>query len=744
VNLRFSIVALVAICWQASQAPPGSWGGKVIDARTRSAVVGARVMIVGERGMARTDDAGRFEWPGPPPLPPVTIVVVLPDGSVARSIRVDEWPRENDLLLTAEAAVTEGVNISGVAPTIDTALNGSTALLPRADLEMRHPATLTQSLENVPGVNAISDGGEGAVPAIRGLGRGRSLILVDGGRVTTERRAGPNASFLDPADIDSVEIARGPASVAYGSDAFGGVIAVQTRRAPYRTPLDVRVSGTAGAGIPERRGEIELSRGFGSDALLVSARIRDFGDYRAPAGTVPNSSWRDGGFRAVWDHGGSAHTWSAGWQTSLGRDIGRPRSDTAAIVVTTPYEDSHRLTASYETRSVGWFQSLHVDGLFGVVRERTRQDRVATPRQPRNVSEADTSYRDAQVRMTGDHNLGPVWVQAGADMQGRYGLETDDRTIAYNSSAAVSSISTNPSIASAHRTGLGVFGQATAQVRPRIRLTGGLRGDTVHNTNLGGFLGDRHITNGAVAGLAGATVSVASGATITAQIARGFRDPTLTERFYRGPNGRGFIQGNPDLRPETSRQFDLSGRWEVSRVHLAGTYYDYRIANLVERYTTDGTSFLFRNRGAAELRGVEVEAQSSLPHRLVLEVTADASRGRDADTGVPLDDVAPRSMTLVLRYTTRARVQTYLRAAALARHTAAGPNEVPTPGFVPIDAGVVWHSTSRVEVRGVFRNLLDDQAYFNAGPRWVYAPGRNAAITVAVQLRPNQGMMRHP
>src|SRR4029079_3074542 len=104
--------------------------------------------------MARTDDAGRFEWPGPPPLPPVTIVVVLPDGRVARSIRVGEWTRENDLLLTAEAAVTEGVNISGVAPTIDTALNGSTALLPRADLEMRHPATLTQSLENVPGVNA--------------------------------------------------------------------------------------------------------------------------------------------------------------------------------------------------------------------------------------------------------------------------------------------------------------------------------------------------------------------------------------------------------------------------------------------------------------------------------------------------------------------------------------------------------------------------------------------------------------
>ena len=43
---------------------------------------------------------------------------------------------------------------------------------------------------------------------------------------------------------------------------------------------------------------------------------------------------------------------------------------------------------------------------------------------------------------------------------------------------------------------------------------------------------------------------------MTAQVARGFRDPILSDRFYRGPVGRGFIEGNPDLKPETSLQFD--------------------------------------------------------------------------------------------------------------------------------------------------------------------------------------------
>ncbi|HYT76594.1 MAG TPA: hypothetical protein VEL79_17685, partial [Vicinamibacterales bacterium] len=74
----------------------------------------------------------------------------------------------------------------------------------------------------------------------------------------------------------------------------------------------------------------------------------------------------------------------------------------------------------------------------------------------------------------------------------------------------------------------------------------------------------------------------------------------------------------------------------------------------------------------------------------------------------------------------------YLRTAALARHDAAGPSEVPTPGFMAFDAGAVWHWSRRVELRGVVRNLLDTRVYASAGPRWVYAPGRNGSLTFAL------------
>jgi len=228
------------------------------------------------------------------------------------------------------------------------------------------------------------------------------------------------------------------------------------------------------------------------------------------------------------------------------------------------------------------------------------------------------------------------------------------------------------------------------------------------------------------------TVALTTHATLTAQVARGFRDPTLSDRFYRGPVGRGFIEGNPNLEPETSRQVDFTVRWEAGPLRLSGAYYDYRIANLVERYLVGTTNFFFRNRGAARLRGTEIEAQVRLSRAMVLDVSGQLSRGRDDVDGTPLDDIAPRSVAVAIRHAAGARLASYLRLTTVARHDAAGPSEVPTPGFVMLDAGAAWHWSARVDVRGILRNLLDQSAYSSAGPRWVYAPGRSASVTLAV------------
>ncbi len=320
----------------------------------------------------------------------------------------------------------------------------------------------------------------------------------------------------------------------------------------------------------------------------------------------------------------------------------------------------------------------------------------------------------------------------GADVQGRYGLEALDTALAYNLAGDLTSETTTVSIESARRTAAGLFAQTDAQLARWARLSGGIRVDAVRNTNEGGFFGDRSVSNAALAGLVAVTLVPTAQLTITGQAARGFRDPILSDRFYRGPVGRGFIEGNPDLKPETSLQFDLTARYTAGRVQLAAAGYHYRITDLVERYAVTPTLFRFRNRGRGELRGVEVEAQATLPRGFALAATAEASQGRDGTDHTPLDDIAPPAVSLTLRYAAGARVASYVRVKAFGSHDDAGPSEVATQSYTMADAGVSWRVTPHLEVRGAMRNLLNEAYQSSAGPRWVWAPGRNGSVTVVV------------
>ncbi len=711
-------------------AEPGwALSGRVIDARSHAPIANAEITIVGQRGSGRSGPDGAFEW-ALPAVSPFVFVVILPDGSVSRPIRVTTLGDTNSITLVAEAAVAESVDVTGAAPAIDVSAGASTSIVTAADLTLRHPQTVGEILENIPGVSVISEG-QSATPAIRGLSRGRTSIMVDGSRASSERRAGANASFLDPGIVERVEIARGPASVAYGSDAMGGVIAVRTRRPDYRRPLRVRFAGTMG--LPELSGDLEVSAGYGRGGVLAGVRQRDFESYESPDGPVPNSGWRDRGARLRWEHATSSAVWSMGWQTDQGRDIGRPRSDADVVRVTTPVEDSHRLTMSYGRGSFAGFERLRLDGLLGSVRQQTNQDRLPTPTRPQSLEQALVRSRELQLRATADRTVAGTRFQLGADLDGRHGLESTDTAVSYTAAGAAVTTDATLSIENAHRTNAGVFSQADVQPARRLRLSGGLRADIVHSANTGGYFGDRKITHSAVAGSAAATFTPVGSLVLTGQLSRGFREPMLLDRFYRGPVGRGFVEGNPDLEAETSLQVDLVARYDAGRTAFSGAFYDYRIANLIERYQGGSNSFSFRNRSAARIRGVELDARVALPHAFDFSVTAQTSRGRDAADQTPLDDIAPRSASIVARHRLRT-ISSYLRVSAVASHHAPGPSEVATPAHAMVDAGASWRISRQVQVVSLMRNLLNESFYSSAGPRWVYAPGRRGSVTAVLEF----------
>jgi outer membrane receptor protein involved in Fe transport len=460
--------------------------------------------------------------------------------------------------------------------------------------------------------------------------------------------------------------------------------------------------------------------------------VREFEDYAAPAGTMPNSSWRDRGFRARWEHSTGASLWSIAWQSDFARALGRPRSDSDVILATSPVEDSHRVTVSYERRSFGAWRNLRINGLAGSLRQRTAQERLATSTRPKNVERADLSSREFEVRSTAERLIRGTRVHVGGDVQKRDGLEALDTVETYNIAGALVSDSTTVSIDDAGRTAVGMFAEADTQITRMLRLTGGARIDAVHATNHGGFFGDRSVSNAAIAGLVAATLSPVPRLALTAQVSRGFRDPILSDRFYRGPVGRGFIQANPDLKPETSVQFDVSARYVIGSVRLAAAGYHYRITDLVERYAATPTLFLVRNRGLAELQGVELEASAMLPHGFALAASAETSRGRDGHDGTPIDDIAPAAASVAVRHRLGQRAGSFVRIRTVGAHNAAGPSEVPTRRYTLLDAGIGHRLTRRLELFGTMRNILDESYQSSAGPRWVWAAGRNASVTMVV------------
>src|SRR5918993_426852 len=293
---------LLTVCVPVAAAQtPDRFEGRVVLADSEAPLAGASISIVGVTGTARTDADGRFTWAPVPPVP-FHAIVVLSGGQVVRPVTVDAL-QQGTTTIRITALRDEAVTVLGATPSVNTSPASANTVLSGTQIVQRSPENLMQALETVPGINQVSEG-HASVPAIRGLARGRTLFLIDGGRVSAERRVGPSGTFLDPSVIEGIDVARGPGSVAYGSDALGGVISVRTRRAEPGTPLSVRGSGTYGGGIPDRRGSIEVAKGLDRGGLLVQGHARSADDWDSPVddSAVLNSGWEDGGFNARLDH----------------------------------------------------------------------------------------------------------------------------------------------------------------------------------------------------------------------------------------------------------------------------------------------------------------------------------------------------------------------------------------------------------------------------------------------------------
>lgn len=153
-------------------------------------------------------------------------------GYLGQEVRVGNQGTIN-VILPEDTKALEEVVVIGYGTMKKSDLTGSVASVKPEEMMKRRPSTIEQGLQGmVSGVTIIKDSGApGAGSSIRIRGTGsinnsnEPLWVVDGIQV------GTSASWLNPNDIESIEVLKdASASAIYGSRASNGVILVTTKK----------------------------------------------------------------------------------------------------------------------------------------------------------------------------------------------------------------------------------------------------------------------------------------------------------------------------------------------------------------------------------------------------------------------------------------------------------------------------------------------------------------------------------
>ncbi|MEE2525386.1 TonB-dependent receptor [Hyphobacterium sp. HN65] len=114
---------------------------------------------------------------------------------------------------------------------------GSADVVTADHLEENLSGSLADTIAHEPGVTTTFFGPAASRPVIRGLGSDRVRVLVNGVGLADASAASPDHAVSSEAlEAERVEILRGPAAIAYGGGAVGGVVNVIDGRVPDRAP----------------------------------------------------------------------------------------------------------------------------------------------------------------------------------------------------------------------------------------------------------------------------------------------------------------------------------------------------------------------------------------------------------------------------------------------------------------------------------------------------------------------------
>ena len=198
--------------------------GKATDSETGRALSGLTVYIPDLHTGGISDSSGNYSIQHIPAGHYLVRASMVGYSTWIETISI-KGETQKDYVLHSAAIDLKEVIVTGVVSATDKQKSPViVSTLSNTDL-MEHSATnVIDAITIIPGVSAITDGPSISKPVIRGLGYNRVLTINDGVQQVDQPWFDEFGIEADPDAVNRVEILKGPASLAYGSDAIAGVV----------------------------------------------------------------------------------------------------------------------------------------------------------------------------------------------------------------------------------------------------------------------------------------------------------------------------------------------------------------------------------------------------------------------------------------------------------------------------------------------------------------------------------------
>ncbi len=470
------------------------------------------------------------------------------------------------------------------------------SVIEREAIERAGPnSTVAELLARQPGLEMSSSGGPGSATNIfmRGANGDHTLVLVDGMRVNSATLGAVSWGYLPLAQIERIEILRGPASSLYGSDALGGVIQIFTKRGDGPT----RFNGEIGAGTWNTTAASAGVSG-GVNGWTYSLQVAD--QHSNSFSNVANrlnrqySPDRDG----FTNHSAAG---SLSYRPATGHEVG------ASFLLS---DGANHFDASYPaSANADYKQKQTVAGYSLYSRNRFLPEWTSTLRLGRGTDDS-RNYWDAN----------------------RYSaIRTDQDQLQWQNDIK---LPLGQALVALERLEQKVSSDSTAYTRARRSIDSLLLGWTgridSHRLQVNARHDDNSQFGGKTTGSAAYGYQFSDAWRGNLSYGTAFKAPTFNQLYWPKDS---FSSGNPNLRPESSENQEASIHYEMTGHHASLTYFRNDVKDLIDWQETPPKSFFYIpvNVGKARLTGWTL-AYSGQVAGFDLRASADVQDPRDKAT----------------------------------------------------------------------------------------------------------------